>query len=429
MLRPYREVLATPGALAFSAAGLLARLPISMLGIGIVLLVSAQTGSYALAGAVAATFGLVQAVAAPQVARLVDRLGQARVLRPVIGVHVIGLLALVAAVTGDAPTWALFAGAVVAGAAALSVGSLVRTRWSYLLDGSRRLHTAYSLESVLDEVVFIVGPVVVTVLATRVAPAAGLLTAAGAALVGGWLLAAQRRTEPPLSPAGAAPRTPVGHATDGTPGTAAPAASRRTNAVLRAPGMPVLVLTFCFVGGLFGSVEVLAVAFAEERGSPGAAGVVLACFATGSLVAGLAYGSVHWRRPPAQQFLGAVALLAAGSIPFALVTTIPALAAVMLLAGLSISPMIISGYALVGLIAPVGRLTEGLTWTTTALGLGTSVAAATTGAAVDAVGAHRAFLVPVVAAVLAAAVAGLCYGRLARTGAGTTEGSPAVGSP
>ena len=385
MLRPYRDVLALPGARAFVAAGFLARLPISMLGIGIVLLVSATSGAYAIAGTVAAVFGLVQAVSAPRVARLVDRFGQGRVLRPAVSAHAGGLLALIAFAQAGAPTWTLLGSAAVAGAAMGSVGSLVRARWTHVLAGDPpRLHAAFSLESVLDEVVFIVGPVLVTLLATRVAPSAGLLVAAAAALVGSLLLATLRSTEPPGGTrAGSGPgRPPLTH-----------------------PGMAVLVVAFVFVGCLFASVEVITVAFTQERGRPAAAGLVLAAFALGSLIAGVGYGAITWRAPAGRRFGCAVVVLAAGVLPLGMVTTIPALAVVTFLAGFGISPMLIAGNGLVQEVVAPSRLTEGFTWVATALGIGGSVGAAVAGWLVDSRGPRAAFLLSTGAALLAATTA------------------------
>jgi predicted MFS family arabinose efflux permease len=380
MIRPYREVLALPGALAFSAAGLVARLPISMLGIGIVLLVEGSRGSYGLAGAVAAVFGVVAALMAPQVARLVDRFGQGRVLRPAVLLHAAGMGSLVACALADLPVGTLFASAVVAGASQGSVGALVRARWSALLVGTPRLHAAFSLESVLDEVVFIVGPLLVTLLATQVAPAAGLLAAVAAALVGGLALAAQRGTEP---------------ATSGE----APAAG---SGVARSPGMVALAVTFVLVGGLFGSAEIVTVAFAEEEGRPAAAGAVLAAFALGSMVAGLAYGAVQWRSGDAVRFRWAVVALAVGVAGLPLVGGVLPLALLLCVAGVAISPTIIAGNALVQSLVAPQRLTEGLTWLSTAIGLGMSGGAALSGPLIDAHGARAAFLVTAGSGALAA---------------------------
>ena len=390
MFRTYRDVLSLPGARGFAAAGALARLPLSMLGIGLVLLVESTTGSYATAGAVAGVFGLTSAVASPLVSRAVDRFGQARVMLPAIALHVGGLILLLLCAQFDAPRWTVFAAAVIAGASIGSIGSLVRARWSFALAGHERestlLHTAYSLESVIDEVVFVSGPLLVTFLATRLAPAYGIITAALAVGIGGTLLMLQRSTEPP--PSG------LQHG----PGAG----------VLRAPGMVVLCLAMVCVGVIFGSMEVLAVAFADERHHLDRAGWVLAGFALGSLLAGLAYGSIQWQWPAGRRFRLGVVLLASGVVPLLFVQNLPQMAGVVFIAGFAISPMLISGNALVQELVDPTRLTEGLTWTVSGIGVGVSAGAAISGAAVDAAGAQRAFAVPVSAGVLAAVLVLLC---------------------
>jgi MFS family permease len=202
---PYLRALASPGALRFSAAGFLGRMPISMYGLGTVLLIASITGRYGLAGAVAAAVSAGYAVVSPQAARLADRFGQRRVLRPLALVFAVATGALIAGVQARAPAWALLVSGGLAGAAMPSLGSMVRARWSVLLAGSALLHAAFSLESVADEVIFIAGPVLVTLLATEVYPASGVAVAAAACVAGTLLLATQRVTEPPPRPASAAP--------------------------------------------------------------------------------------------------------------------------------------------------------------------------------------------------------------------------------
>ncbi len=192
----YRAVLATPGARFFVIAAFIGRLPLSMLGLGTIVLVQSRTGFYALAGAVTATLTLSLSAAAPAAGRLADRLGQARVLVASLTVHLAGLTGLVAAVLTEAPRWTLFAAAIPAGAAVPQLSSMVRTRWTRLLGDSLDLQTAYALESVLDEVVYILGPVIVTVLATQVTAAAGLGSAVVFAAVGTLLFASLRATQP-----------------------------------------------------------------------------------------------------------------------------------------------------------------------------------------------------------------------------------------
>ena len=396
MLSPYRDVLTKPGALAFSSTGLLARLPISMVGIGIVLMISTLSGSYGLAGRVSAVYVIANALCGPRIARLVDRHGQARVMRPAIAVSTLGLLALVLAATGGAdPVW-LYVTAVVAGAPAGSFGALVRARWSHVLDDPRQVHTAYSLESALDELVFVVGPVLATVLATSVAPAAGLVVPMVAVLVGGYLFLSLRATEPPSRPIQ----------------RSAEAGATRGRAGMRSRGMVVLALVCVAIGFIFGATDVSTVAFAEETGSKAAAGVVLAVFALGSLISGLGYGARHWTTPLWVRFVVGVVGLAAGVSFFFVVTTIPALAIVMFVTGFAIAPTLINANGLVQHFVPPAQLTEGLTWIATALGVGVSGGSSIAGVMIDRQGAHGGFTVVVISACSAVLVTLLAIGVL-----------------
>jgi len=384
MLQPYRDVLARPGALAFSSAGVLARLPMSMVGIAVVLAVSEIYGSYGLAGQITAVYVILHAICAPFLARLVDRHGQARVMRPAITVATVGMCGFVVAILVEAhPVW-LFLAAVVTGASIGSVGALVRARWTHVLRDPRAIHTAYSLEAALDEFVFVVGPIVATLLATNVAPTAGLWVPTVAVLVGGLLLLAQRATEPPV-----VRRGPEG----------------RGGSILASGGMVVLTIVFAGIGSIFGANDVATVAFAEEKGAKSATGLVLAVFALGSMISGLGYGLRHWLSPLWLRFGIGVVGLGIGTSFFLLVTSVPVLAAVMFVTGFSIAPTLVNGNALVQDLVPRERLTEGLTWVGTALGVGVSIGAAVAGAAIDRVGSHGGFLVVIGSAAVAVAAA------------------------
>src|SRR5664280_1902930 len=106
---PYSQLLAIKGTRGFVSAGFVGRLPMSMMGLGTVLLVQSSTGSYGVAGAVAACLAIASSAAAPLVGRWIDRLGQARVLLPSLAVHTVGLLTLLAAAHWRTPRWSLFA--------------------------------------------------------------------------------------------------------------------------------------------------------------------------------------------------------------------------------------------------------------------------------------------------------------------------------
>lgn len=381
MLSPYAEILRTSGARAFVATGLVARMQMAMMGLGTVLLVVAATGSYGLAGAVSATIAVASAFGAPQIGRLVDRFGQRRVVLPAMAGHVTGIAGLLAASALDAPAAAYFVAAFVSGVTFPLFGSLVRSRWTHLLGGTAQLQTAYALESVIDEIVFTVGPVLVTVLATAISPTAGLATGALFLIAGGLAFAAQRATEPPVA-----------------------RRERRVASAIRSRGVVVLALILLGLGGVFGTIEVSMVAFAEERGREWATGPLLALHAISSAVAGIAYGARTWRMPLHRRLPVALALLFAGTIPIALADTIPLMAVAIVVSGLTVSPTLITCFALVEALVPRVALTEGFAWLSTSLGAGVAIGLAVAGHVVDATSGQRAFLVAIASSLLGAVV-------------------------
>ena len=381
LLSSYRRVLATPGALLFSATGLVGRLPISMAGLGIVLLVQAGTGSYAVAGAVSATYMVANAVCAILQGRLIDGWGQGRVLTVLAVAFGVGTGLLGLAVEADWPRAVTYVAAAVAGATLPNIGSCVRARWTHVLDGGAGLPTAFALESVVDEMVYIVGPILVTLLATLVDPLLGIAAAAGAGTFGSLAFAAQRRTEPPAHPhdssVGARPRMPW-----------------RTV-------LPVAVVCAA-LGILFGAAEVTTVAFADEHGHKGWSGGLLALWALGSLLAGLITGAVTWRRPTSFRVRAGAVGMACAMAPLALVGTIPLLGGFLLLGGFAIAPTMVATITLVQESVPPSRLNEGMAIVQTGIVAGVAPGAALSGLVVDASGASAAYLVSLAAGVLAA---------------------------
>jgi MFS family permease len=356
---PYLRALASPGALRFSAAGFLGRLQISMSGLGTVLLISSVSGHYGLAGAVAAAGATGYALVSPLAARLADRAGQRAVLRPLMLVFACASAALIAGAQARAPAWVLLTASALAGAATPQLGSMVRARWSALLAGSPLLHTAFSLESVADEVIFVAGPVVVTLLATEVYPASGIAVAAVTCLAGTLLFAAQRATEPPLQPA--RPAGPL-------PGEGHRAGGRS----LPARGLVTLAPVFGFFGAMLAAIDLATVDFAAGHGHKPLAGVILGGYALGSMAGGLWYGARAWRASLRRRFAVIVCAMAAGTATFWAMPGLAALSAVMLVSGLVLSPMLICGFSLIEQQARPGRLTEGMAWLTSALAAGTA---------------------------------------------------------
>lgn len=395
MLDSYRRVLAHPGALAFSSAALVARLPISMVGLGIVLLVEGRTGSYGLAGTVSAVFVLAQAAVAVLHGRWVDHHGQSRVLPLAVSVFGAALALMMLAVEQDwARPWT-YVFAAVSGAALPQVGASVRTRWSHLLDDHGQKQTAFALEGVLDEVVFVVGPVLVTMLATSWHPVAGLTCALLAGLVGTYAFAAQRGTEP--------------------------LARRSTPSAERAPMPWRLVLPLAVVcltlGALFGAAEVTTVAFAEEQGAPWVAGWLLAVWSLGSLVAGLVTGAVVWRSGPEVRLRWGSAAMALAMAPLMFISSIPVMAVVLLVGGLAIAPTMISAMTMVEQGVAPSRLTEGMAILHTGIVAGVAPGASVAGFVIDHSGASAAYAVALAGGVLGALAAQAARPTLTTTGA------------
>ncbi|MFA6574696.1 MAG: MFS transporter [Nocardioides sp.] len=380
MLTTYRRILARPGTALFSATGLVARLPIAMVGLGIVLLVEDASGSYGVAGAVSAAHLLANAFFAILQGKLLDRLGQSRVLPVVITAWGVALAMLMWSVEADWPIGLTYAFAVVAGASLPSVGSCVRARWSHVTRDPDELQTAFALEAVADETVFITGPILVTLLATAVHPVAGLTAALVAGVLGTYAFAAQRATEPP---------------------THRPAAVRSERPRIPWAVLVPLTIVSTMLGLLFGAAEVATVAFAEEQDGKAFAGPLLALWAAGSLIAGVLSGAITWRRGPAYRLRWGALAMTVAMVPLTFIDSLLVMGAVLFVAGFAIAPTLIATMSLCERVVPPSRLTEGMAFLQTGLVAGVAPGAALAGVLVDNYGASTAYLVPVAGGVLA----------------------------
>ncbi|WP_458168687.1 MFS transporter [Kribbella sp. WER1] len=374
-----------PGAGAFFAAGILGRMPISMIGLGIVILIAQESGSYGLAGAVSGVAVIAGALTGPVQGRLVDRFGQRGLILIGSVACTVGLAGLLLAVRAGAATWVLYVLSFVAGGTRPQVGSFVRARWTHLLGRGRALQTAFALEAVGDEVVFIVGPVLVTTLSTQASPYVALSTAGVLGLAGGIWLAMLRASDPPgRGKSSGAEQAPL-------------------------PWLSIMLLSLIGLGlgATLGGAEVITVAFTTEKGQAGLAGVVLAIWAFGSLLAGLWYGSVHWRAPVERRLLLGTIALAITLSPLPWVNSIPLLGVVLFCCGMTIAPTMVAVTACVEEWVPPERLTEAITWTVTGILLGVAPGNAAAGHAVDVWGPSNAYWVPFGVGIACAIVAGV----------------------
>lgn len=389
-----------PGAWRFSLAGFVLRLPMSMMGISTILLVKASYGNYTLAGAVAAVAIVSTAVVAPTLARLVDQSGQLKVMGPALTVSALSAVGLLVASANRAPIPLVIVFAALGGATWGSPGALVRSRWARVVANPRQLTSAYALESALDEFIYILGPVLSTMLGTSVHPGAGIALSAVFLALGGTAFLGQRSSEPPPQPRA-----------DGV----------RSHSVILQPVVLVMALTYVGAGALFGANDVAVVEFTAERGAPALSGVLLAVSSFGSLVAALVYGARVWRLDLWRLYAIGVVALGIGVAPFLLADSLQVMAGAMLIMGMACAPTMTNVNMIIAKVVPRTQLTEGLTWMSTSMNLGVSIGSVLAGPAVDAGGAWGGYLVVVGAAwvMVVLMVAGL--GHLRR---GTEDASP-----
>ncbi|MFD3374865.1 MFS transporter [Streptomyces sp. NPDC058697] len=362
----YRTLLRTSGAAAFFLPAAVGRLGIAMTGIGIVWLVHARTGSYAAAGLVTGGFAVADAVAGPQIGRLTDRFGQARVLPCALAAHAGAVALLLTGATAD-----LLAGVLV-GATLPQLSALSAARWSALLSGERAaaLPTAFALEALANGVSYLAGPALVSVLGAAGRPAAGVLLAAALVVGGGLALAAQRRTMPPLT--GRAERRHAGRA------------------LLRSAFLRQVALGLA-LGVFFGAMQVSVAAYAVGRGTPDSAALLYLAANCTNLVGGWAYGAWCHGGSPRRRQAAAAAGLTLASLPLTFLDAPLAVGATLALTGLAVPVLLILTSVLTDSSVPRAVLTQAFTWGNSASAAGSAGAAAVAGRVVDTGGAHGGF--------------------------------------
>ena len=383
-MRAYARVLRVPRMRALLVSTVLARMPIGINSLAVVLFLRAETGSFATAGAAAGGLALGAGLGAPVNARLVDRLGT-RVLIALAFVHAALLGAIVATGRLDAPAVALVAVSLLAGAALPPTSSVMRSLYPRLLGHDPALvTTGYALDSVVTELIFVAGPAIVAVLVATVSPAAAL-SISGLCVVAGNVLFL--RVVPP-----------------GT-GRRAEHAARGVLGALASPGLRTIVLAMVPVGMAFGALEVALPAFADDQGHRPLAGVLIMLWSVGSAAGGLIYGARHWGASLERVHLQVALLFPLTVAPVALAGSVWAMAVLVIPAGLCIAPLLATRNELAGRVAPAGTATEAYTWPLTATVAGVAVGAAIAGALADGAGWRAAVLVAACTSALGATVA------------------------
>lgn len=387
-LERYRRVLRAPHVSGLWAATTLARLPIGINGLAIILAIRAQTGSFAAAGIAAGAHALTFGISSPAQGRYLDRHGPRRVLPPLIALHAVATLTFVA-LLGHTSAAVLVVLAALSGAGLPPWSSILRAMWPRLLGDAGLMATAFALDAAIVELVFIAGPLLVAVAVAIAGPSEALLASVALVVAGTALLVG--------SPA---IRTwePERHGGRGLFGA------------LASPGLLTVFLATIPCGFAFGAMEIALPAFAVDHGAAGQAGLLIAVWSLGSALGAFVYGARLWPGPLAGLWLACTALLGVALLLPLTATSTALLIALLVPTGAFIAPSIAAGSQLMGMLAPPGMTTEAYAWGPTAIVVGAAAGSAVAGAVVEASG-WRAAVAIGGATALAGAAIGLARRR------------------
>ncbi|GGY02504.1 MFS transporter [Streptomyces minutiscleroticus] len=405
MAAGYLEILKARHAARLLVGTLVGRLPNATAAIAVVLFVRDEGGAYGLAGALAAVYGVANAVGQPLLGRLVDLYGQPRVQLPAALVSALGMAVFAFTGTGSLPV--AYVSMVVAGLFAPPLEGGLRALWPSVLRREDQVHTAYAMDAVAQEVMFTVGPLLATLCTSLWSARAALLVLNVLGVLGALSVVAS------------------------APSRAWRSAPREAHwlGALRSPGLLALLGAFLFVGIALGSITVAAVAYADGHGGDAVYGWLMAALGLGALAGGLGYGAWQWGGAPERRLRVLVALLAVCYLPLTLMPGAVAMTALTALAGVFLAPCIACAFVIVDRHAPRGTVTEAFSWLVTTFTVGSSVGTGAAGPVVEAGGALWGFAVPGAAGAAALLVL-LATGRvLTAPGAGPVRATSSENDP
>ncbi|MGW5458080.1 MFS transporter [Streptomyces sp. NPDC003996] len=370
MATGYLEILRARHALRLLTGTLVGRLPNATAAIALVLFVRAEGGTYSLAGALAAVYGVANAVGQPVLGRLVDLHGQPRVQLPAAVLAALSMA--VFAFSGTDPLPAAYAAVAAAGLFTPPLEGGLRALWPSVLRREEQVHTAYAMDAIAQEIMFTVGPLLVTLCVSLWDERAALLVLNLLGVLGALSVV----VSPPSRAWRSAPR------------------EAHWLGALRSPGLLVLLGSFLFVGIALGSITVASVSYADGHGGDAVYGWMMAGLGLGALVGGTVYGARRWGGSPERRLSVLVALLAVCYLPLMLTPGAPAMVLLTVLSGVFLAPCIACAFIIVDRHAPSGTVTEAFSWLVTTFTVGASVGTGVAGPVVQAGGTVLGFAVP-----------------------------------
>ncbi|MFI2212737.1 MFS transporter [Streptomyces sp. NPDC020141] len=396
----YGDILRAPYAARLLTGTLVGRLPHATGPVAIVLFTRAEGGGYSLAGGLAAAYGIATAIGQPLLGRAVDLRGQLRVQLPAAVISALGMVLLAAAGIGSLPL--AYAGVVIAGLFTPPLEGGLRALWPSVLGREDRVHRAYALDAVAQEIMFTVGPLLITLIVSFWSAGAALLVINAIGVLGALVVVLSEPSRVWRS----APR------------------EAHWLGALRSGGLLALLGSFFFVGLALGSITVAGVAYADDHGRDAVYGWLMAALSFGALVGGVFYGARRWTGTPERRLTVIVALLALGYLPLALTPGVPAMTALAALSGLFLAPAIACAFVVVDRHAPRGTVTEAFSWLVTTFGVGAAAGTAVAGPVVELASTSWSFAVAGAGGIAALLVLMSTQRILAGPGRGPDPGRP-----
>lgn len=384
MLKTYTELFTTPGAKRIASAGFIARMPIAMDTIAIILFVHSVDSRYAIAGSLTALAALTTVISSPLWSKVADHHGQRFVLKTAVPIRISAIIAFILLVKNGAPLWSWFLAIFIAESASLSIGSMTRRRWVHMIDKDKKdlLSTSYAFESLLDEFIYILGPIITTAIVAAIAPVAGLLLGVAFLLVGVPLIASHRASDPGIE------HREIGE---------------KLKSVMRNKKLQAVAIPLTIAGGSFTAVNICVVAFSDEKGMKNISGLLLGIWAVGGAVSALVNGAITWKISHGARYIGYLVGMAVISLSFPFINNIYILGLALFLQGLCIAPLLPNGLPIVTNSVAASQMTHAITLVTAGIPLTGALSSFLSGRIIDSYGASTGLWLPFGFLVLACA--------------------------
>lgn len=375
LFKVYSELFRTPGAKRIASAGFIARMPIAMDTLAIILFVHSIDKRYSIAGALTAVAALTTVISSPLWSKVADLKGQRFVLRTALPIRISAIVAFIFLVKSEAPIWSWFLAIFIAESASVSIGSMTRRRWVHMIEADKKnlLATSYAFESLLDEFIYILGPITTTAVVAAFAPVAGLLLGIFFLIIGAPLIATHRQSDPGVEP------REIGE---------------KVKSVLRNRRLQAVAIPLTIAGGSFSAVNICVVAFSDEKGMKSISGLLLGFWAVGGAVSALINGAIDWKISHGVRYLGYLFGMTLIALSFPFIENIYLLGAALFLQGICIAPLLPNGLPILTQSISASQMTQGITLATAGIPLTGALSSFLSGRIIDSYGASTGLWLP-----------------------------------